>query len=122
MMSYQVMQIASLKKKIHSGHKVTVYAFIFVTVAIYQARFIEPTNEIDHAMHVHEGKLPDLIILETEEPVDKILKWGKLAAKDHHPIVRESIYWDILNKVCREIKHTKCERKRAWESIDIDSH
>jgi hypothetical protein len=80
--------------------------------------FIEPKGEIDHAMHIHEGLLPDIVILENEEPVDIILRWGRLASKDHHPIVRESIYWDILSKICDEIK---CKRLRAWEYIDMGS-
>lgn len=81
--------------------------------------FIEPKGVVDQAFHIFDGRLPDIVILENEEPVDVILKWGKLAAKDHHPIVREPIYWDMLKKVCSEVKFTKCTRQRAWEHIDM---
>ena len=70
-------------------------------------------------MHIYDGKLPDIVILENQEPVDMVLKWGKLAAKDHHPIVREPIYWDMLKKVCNEVRFVKCTRQRAWEYIDM---
>jgi hypothetical protein len=95
------------------------YATIFLFISIWQARFIEPRNDIDRLMHIHEGLLPDLIILEDEEPVDAIMLWGKKAAKDHHPIVREKIYWDLLEKTCAEIENVECKRKRAWEHIDM---
>jgi hypothetical protein len=110
-----------IKSKIHIGHKVVIYSAVFLFVALSQAIFIEPESRIDLAMHIHEGRLPDIVILENQEPVDIILRWGKLAAKDHHPIVREPIYWDILEKVCNEIKFISCERQRAWEYIDMGS-
>jgi len=113
-----VWNLPYFERRVHTGHKLTFYIMIFIVIALSQALLIEPSNNIDKAMHIHEGKLPDLVIFEGEEPVDAIMKWAKLAAKDHHPIVREPIYWDILDKVCREIV-TKCSRRRAWESIDM---
>lgn len=72
-------------------------------------------------MHIHEGKLPDLIIYEGDEPVDAIMKWGKEASKIHHPIVREPIYWELLEQTCNKSGQFSCERKRAWEEIDMGS-
>lgn len=95
------------------------YFSVFVLVSLSQSIFIEPKSDLDQAMHIYDGKLPDIVILENQEPVDMILKWGKLAAKDHHPIVREPIYWDMLEKVCNEVRFVKCARQRAWEYIDM---
>lgn len=106
---------------IHIGHKIVAYVTILIVVALSQAIFIEPKGDIDQAMHLHEGRLPDIIVLENQEPVDVILKWGRLASKDHHPLVREPIYWDILAKVCSEIHQFQCKRLRAWEYIDMGS-
>merc|ERR1712038_340014 len=100
-------------------HKLLIFAYIFFFISMVQFLFVEPKDNIDQAMHIHEGKLPDLVILEDQEPVDAVLRWGKLAAKDHHPIVREPIYWDVLDRVCNEIKYGKCTRRRAWEYIDM---
>jgi len=116
LLSWQIWNLPYLKRRLHIGHKVVICTTSFIFVAITQALFIEPSNEIDQAMHLHEGKLPDLLIFEDEEPVDAILRWGELAAKSHHPIVREPIHWDVLDKVCMTIV---CRRKRAWESIDM---
>ncbi len=103
----------------HAGHEIVFYIAVFLVVSLCQAKFIEPRNEIDRIMHIEDGKLPDLQILEEEEPVDAILLWGKKAAKDHHPIVREKIYWDLLEKTCLEIEGVDCKRRRAWEYIDM---
>lgn len=105
----------------HVGYDLVIYLTIFIILSVIQTTLIEPKNEIDHAMHLFEGKLPDLEILEGQEPVDAVLLWGKKAAKDHHPIVREPIYWDVLDKVCAEIKHTQCKRRRAWAYISMGS-
>jgi hypothetical protein len=105
--------------QIHGGHKIAIYALAFLLVCMMQAILVEPGNKLDRLMHYHEGKLPDLRILEGQEPVDAILQWAKAASKDHHPIVREPIYWDLIEKTCLEIKIVKCARKRAWEYIDM---
>ncbi len=105
--------------KFHFGHKLVLHTFSFLCVSVVHTKFVEPENEIDHAMHLYEGKLPDLKIYEGQEPVDALLLWGKAAAKDHHPIVREPIYFDILDKVCAEIKHVQCTRMRAWRHMDM---
>ena len=107
------------KGRLHIGYEVVIYIYIFLLFCFLETKFIEPSNDIDRLMHIHEGRLPDLRILEEEEPVDAILLWGKRAAKDHHPIVREKIYWDILEKTCIEIQGVTCKRKRAWEYIDM---
>jgi hypothetical protein len=80
---------------------------------------VEPDTAVDIAMHTYEGKLPDLVIFEDEEPVDALLKWGKLAAKDHHPIVREPIYWEILDELCNQTETLTCTRTRAWEFLNM---
>ena len=74
---------------------------------MFHVEVIEPNSQIDQAMHMFEGKIPNLIIYENEEPVDAVLRWGKLASKDHHPIVREKIYFDVLGRACDEIKYIK---------------
>lgn len=99
--------------------KIFLFVIVFICISIFHAYVIEPENTIDQAMHLYEGHLPDLVIFEDDEPVDVVLKWGKLASKDHHPIVREPIYWDILKKVCSEIRHISCQRNRAWRAIEM---
>lgn len=108
------------KKKyiIHLGHTIVTYIFVIFACSLFHVILIEPKDDIDQAMHLFEGKLPDLIVYEGDEPVDAVLRWGKIAAKDHHPIIREPIYWDMLEKICWET-NVPCTRKRAWESIDM---
>lgn len=107
-----------LKKRTHFGYSIFLSLTLLLMLSLIQAILIEPKTQIDQAMHILEGKMPDLVIYENEEPADAVLRWGKLAAKSHHPVVREKIYWDVLGKVCDDIKHAKCLRKRAWEYID----
>ena len=121
MIAHLILMHPVIKRKIHCGHKLVVYSTVFLLLSLSQAIFIEPKGDVDQAMHIHEGRLPDIVILENQEPVDIILKWGRLASKDHHPIVREPVYWGILAKVCSEIKNVKCRRLRAWEYIDMGS-
>ena len=111
--------IPPVKKKVSAPLKIVVLLFIIVIVSILQAVLVEPNVSVDKAMHTFEGKLPDLIILEGEEPVDALLKWGKEAAKDHHPIVRENIYWELLDELCNRTESLSCERDRAWEHLDF---
>ncbi len=120
-MTRSILLCNRISRKIHLGHKIVAYLAVFLLVSLSQSLFIEPKGYLDQAMHIHDGKLPDLVILENEEPVDVVLKWGKLASKEHHPILRQPIYWDMLKKVCGEIKFTKCKRRRAWEYIDMGS-
>jgi hypothetical protein len=110
--------IPQFRERTHFGHSLVLSFTILVLVSLFHVEVIEPNSQIDQAMHMFEGKLPNLVIYENEEPVDAVLRWGKLASKDHHPIVREKIYWDVLGRVCDEIKHKACTRKRAWEYID----
>jgi len=84
-----------------------------------QVVLVEPDNAVDQAMHTYEGKLPDLIIYEDEEPVDALIKWGKEAARKHHPIVREPIYNEIFDELCNKTDKLKCTRSRAWESLKM---
>ena len=114
-----LLHMRQTKYRTHVGHRVVFHIFAFLAASLSHAILIEPKNEIDKLMHIHEGKLPKLQILEGQEPVDAILMWGKIAAKDHHPIVREPIYWDLLEKTCAEIKGVKCKRRRSWEYIDM---
>ena len=100
--------------------RVLSYMYVLVVCSLIHAILIEPKDEIDQAMHLHDGKLPDLIVYEGEEPADVVLRWGKLSAKDHHPIVREPIYWDMLEKICWENAHLNlCTRQRAWEVMNM---
>ena len=116
---FLLVSIPPVNKKMHSSLKVVVPIFIIGMVSILQAVLVEPDTSVDKAMHTFEGKLPDLIILEGEEPVDALLKWGKEAAKDHHPIVRENIYWELLDELCNQTESLSCERNRAWEYLDL---
>jgi len=95
------------------------YLSIFFFISLIQAFLIEPTDEIDQAMHSHEGALPNLIVYEGDEPVDALMKWGKEAAKKHHPIIREPIYNNLLNRLCNDTLALNCTRLRAWEEIDL---
>ncbi|KAL3795817.1 hypothetical protein ACHAW5_004767 [Stephanodiscus triporus] len=116
---HAVTLIPRLKGKLHTSHKIVISVWIIVLVSVMQASLVEPDTAVDQAMHKHEGKLPDLIIFEDEEPVDALLKWGKLAAKDHHPIVREPIYWEILDELCTRTESLRCSRTRAWEFLSM---
>ena len=116
---FLLVSIPPVHKKMHSSLKVVVPIFIIVVVSILQAVLVEPNTSVDKAMHTFEGKLPDLVILEGEEPVDALLKWGKEAAKDHHPIVRENIYWELLDELCSQTESLSCGRDRAWEYLDM---
>ena len=84
-----------------------------------QAALVKPDTAIDIAMYTYKGKLPDLVMFEDEEPVDALLKWGKLAAKDNHPIVREPIHWEILDELCNHKESLTCTWTRAWEFLNI---
>ena len=117
--SFFVLRSPRVKKNIHMGHRIVWYFTVFMTTSLSQVTLIEPSDSIDQAMHIFEGKLPDLKVFEEEEPVDALMKWGKVAAKDHHPIVRESIYWNLLDKMCTEFQYGSCKRQRAWEYIDM---
>mmetsp|Transcript_1324 Transcript_1324/g.2858 ORF Transcript_1324/g.2858 Transcript_1324/m.2858 type:complete len:850 (+) Transcript_1324:50-2599(+) len=112
-------RIPRFKGKLHPAQHAVVALFLVFFVSVLQAVLVEPDTAVDQAMHTYEGKLPDLIVFEDEEPVDALLKWGKLAAKDHHPIVREPIYWDILDELCSETESLTCTRTRAWEFLNM---
>lgn len=116
---HAVTQIPRLKAKVQTSQKIVISAWIIILVSVLQALLVEPDTAVDIAMHIYEGKLPDLIIFEDEEPADALLKWGKLAAKDHHPIVREPIYWEILDELCNRTEILHCSRTRAWEYLSM---
>lgn len=99
--------VPRLRRKTHFGHSIFISLTILLLVSVFHVEVIEPNSQIDQAMHIFEGKVPNLIIYENEEPVDAVLRWGKLASKDHHPIVREKIYFDVLGRACDEIKYIK---------------
>jgi len=111
----------SMRKKVCSLQKIILYVALIIYVSCVHVYLIEPIDGIDSAMHMHEGKLPDLTIFEEEEPADAVLKWAKEAARKHHPIVRKPIHLEILEKVCNDTRHLTCTRTRAWESIDMGS-
>ncbi len=108
-----------MKQQLHPGVHVAITFWLILVVSILQAVLVEPDNAVDQAMHTYEGKLPDLIIYEDEEPVDALLKWGKEAARKHHPIVREPIYNEIFDELCSKTDKLKCTRARAWESLKM---
>ena len=111
--------IPRFRGKLMSSQKAVMSLWLVFLVSILQTLLIEPDTQVDIAMHTYEGKLPDLVIFEDEEPVDALLKWGKLAAKDHHPIVREPIYWEILDELCNHTESLNCTRTRAWEFLNM---
>lgn len=122
-----VTSIPRFKGKVHPSQKAVISLWLIFLVSVLQALLIEPDTDVDQAMHTFEGKLPDLVILEGEEPVDALLKWAKLAAKDllqleadWSPIVRAPIYWDILDELCGgETESLACTRSRAWEFLNM---
>lgn len=89
--------------------------YVFLIVACIQVLVTEPFDHIDSAYYIYDGALPDLIILEGEEPVDSIMEWAKLVAKEHHPIVRQPIHISLIEETCSRIP---CKRRRAWEPLD----
>jgi hypothetical protein len=124
---HAITHIPRFREKLHPSQKIIISVGITVVVSVMQALLIEPDTEVDQAMHIYEGKLPDLIILEDEEPVDALLKWGKESAKDLcvtpnsdcQPLVREPIYWEILDELCNRTENLHCSRSRAWEFLSM---
>jgi len=108
-----------MKQHLYPGVQVAITFWLILIVSILQVVLVEPDNAVDQAMHTYEGKLPDLIIYEDEEPVDALIKWGKEAARKHHPIVREPIYNEIFDELCNKTDKLKCTRSRAWESLKM---
>ena len=102
----------------NSIQKAIFYIYAFFMIGYMNQIMIKPIDEIDKAMYLNEGKLPDLIIFEGEEPADALITWGREAARKHHPLVREKGYWKLLENICSSIP---CTRKRAWERIDMGS-
>ena len=117
----------SVKKHINRYQRAVIAFWIFIIVSVLQAVLVEPDVAVDEAMHTFEGKLPDLVIYEGEEPVDALVKWGKEASKvgtdanskqeDWRPVVRESIYYEILDELCNRVDGLQCNRERAWEFL-----
>eukprot|EP00804_Cyclotella_cryptica_P019004 CCRYP_006482-RA/>CCRYP_006482-RA protein AED:0.06 eAED:0.03 QI:0/0/0/1/1/1/5/0/940 len=121
--------IPYVRKKINPFQRAIISFWIIVLVSVLQAVLVEPDVAVDEAMHTFEGKLPDLVIFEGEEPVDALVKWSKEAAKvgteaaakqeDWRPIVREPIYWEILDELCSKTEGLTCTRQRAWEFLNM---
>ena len=119
--------IPDVKKHINPYQRAVIAIWIVIFVSVLQAVLVEPDVAVDEAMHTFEGKLPDIIIYEGEEPVDALVKWGKEASKvgteasakqeDWRPIVREPIYYEILDELCNRVDNLVCTRKRAWEFL-----
>jgi len=111
------------KKKFSPGVAPVVYLYTFCFISIFFTMFIEPVDDIDVAVHLQEGRLPDLYIYEGQEASDAVLKWGKEAARKHHPIVRQPIHYEILDKICSrsdpKAVNITCTRRRAWERMDM---
>lgn len=143
--------IPKVKKRINPYQRVVISFGLVIFVSVLQAVLVEPVDEVDEAFHTFDGKLPDLIILEGEEPVDALVKWGKEASKgeitaaivailklsktlpfvkvgteatakqeDWRPIVREPIYYELLDELCNEVDGLTCTRERAWEFLVSD--
>lgn len=106
-------------RRLHMAQRTYVSLWLVVLVSVMQAAFIEPDTQVDIAMHAYEGKLPDLVIHEDVEPVDALIVWAKLASKDHQPIVRESIYHEILDELCNQTETLACARTRAFEKLEL---
>jgi len=116
--------IPRLKGRVTSSQKLVISLWLVFLVAILQTLLIEPDTQVDQAMHTFEGKLPDLVVFEDEEPVDALLRWGKIAAKEHldenwTPIVRQPIYYEILDELCNQTETLTCTRTRAWEFLNM---
>lgn len=116
--------VPRLKGRVKTSQKLVISLWLVFLVAILQTLLIEPDTQVDQAMHTFEGKLPDLVVIEDEEPVDALLRWGKIAAKEHldenwTPIVREPIYYEILDELCNQTESLTCTRTRAWEFLNM---
>lgn len=118
-----VLKLIGRKKKLSPGVVPVVYLYTFFLISVFFTMFIEPLDDIDVAVHLQEGRLPDLYIYEGQEAADAVLKWGKEAARKHHPIIRQPIHYEILDKICSEsdaeAANVTCTRRRAWEGIDM---
>lgn len=117
----------NIPRRLKPHHKIAISLWLILVVSTLQSLMVEPDERVDKAMHVYEGKLPDLEILENEEPVDALLRWGKLAAKEHldakdyQSIVRQPIYLEILEELCGDQSKTNltCTRTRAHEFLSM---
>lgn len=117
----------NIPRRLKPHHKIAISLWLILVVSTLQSLMVEPDERVDKAMHVYEGKLPDLEILENEEPVDALLRWGKLAAKEHldakdyQSIVRQPIYLEILEELCGDPSKTSltCTRTRAHEFLSM---
>lgn len=115
-----------VKKRINPYQRAVIAFGIVIFVSVLQAVLVEPQDAVDEAFHTFDGKLPDLVILEGEEPVDALVKWGKEASKvgteasakqeDWRPVVREPMYYEILDELC-QTDGLNCTRQRAWEFV-----
>ena len=90
----------------------------FFVISALHVCGVEPNNSIDVAIHAHEGRLPDLLVYEGDEPVDAILRWVKDTSKEFHPLARQPIHFNLIEEVCGS-KIVNCTRRRAWEEIDM---
>ena len=117
---FLVYKVSPLRtRRLHVAQRAYASLWLIVLVAVMQAALIEPDTQVDIAMHAYEGKLPDLVIHEDVEPIDALIAWAKLASKDHHPIVRESIYHEILDELCNQTETLVCTRTRAFEKLEM---
>ena len=92
------------------------FSCLLCAAGLFQALILEPFDAIDKAKHNLDGNLPELLVLEDEEPADAVMAWAKLASKDHHPLVREPVHWALIDEACQVVK---CSRRRAWEALDM---
>jgi len=74
-------------------------------------------------MHEFLGKLPELEIFENQEVADAVNFWAKEGGKKHHPLLRQPVYYNLMDEVCNDpgLAHLKCTRRRVHEEIDAGS-
>ncbi len=93
------------KAPLDPGHAVVVSIFVVLSlptsllIFVLQAVLDEPDTDVIIAMHTYEGKLSDLTVFKDKEPFDALLKWDKLDAKNHQPIVQEQ-FTGISSTIC----------------------
>ena len=104
--------------------QLTLFASSVVPLSFFYAWFVEPDPNIDRLMHDFLGKLPEIEIFEGQEVADAVWDWAKVGEKKHHPLLRQPLYWELIDEICdyalvQEDLKERCNRKKAHVVIDM---
>ncbi len=92
----------------------------FVSTSWIYYTMVDPDPAVDQAMHEFLGKLPEIEVDEGGEVADAIWMWAKAAEKEHHPLQRKPLYWDLMDELCDELP-VHCTRRKAFDKMDFGS-